>query len=202
MQCTCVKSSFGVCATQRAMIWGRDDVTFGIEGGLVRGELLVSSCSPFYSHTTSLKVFLSSNSFMRSGCCCCCWSPPRTHYYPPPPNKAARRAWNKRFRCWTPKKRVTTPQVLLKKRQHMPSYRSPAQMTHYTLQYTHIYTNLKNAARSTVHNNWRFQISCEHIQCSLFGAKYGARAISRPLAALFLSDCDFLLDTYARWPPV
>jgi hypothetical protein len=48
MQRTCVKSSFGVCASQRAMIRARGDVTFGIEGGLVRGELLVSSCAaPF-----------------------------------------------------------------------------------------------------------------------------------------------------------
>lgn len=31
------------------------------------------------------------------------------------------------------------------------------------------------------------------------GAKCGARAISRPLEALFPSDCDFLLDNYARW---
>jgi hypothetical protein len=109
MQRTCVKSSFGVCASQRATIRGRDDVTFGIEGGLVRGELLVSSCSPFYSHTTSLKVFFILQLFYALWLLLLLLITPSHALLSAAPQQSARRAWNKRFRCWTPKKRVTTP---------------------------------------------------------------------------------------------
>lgn len=79
---------------------------------------------------------------MRSGCCCC-WSPPRTHYYPPPPDKARAAGVEQKISLLDPEKEGYDPISIIKEAaQHMPSYRSPAQMTHC------IHTNLKNAARS------------------------------------------------------